>query len=179
MLSQLLRASPHLDGVLLEAVTVLGVPSPPWRVLANGAIVSDFCYRSDTQVSPQCHPGEGWWPGRGTECSSGARDGTGQAMGALPRGSVGPGLCQAVALQGAGPPWALSWLVLTLLLPSGAESPCVTAHVGAVCDLLVLSHRRSQGEDTLLPWNLRPNPSPPLYLELPLPTPGPCFPSGC
>lgn len=51
MLSQLLRASGHLDGVLLEAVTVLGVTSPPQQVLANGAIVSDFSYRSDTQVS--------------------------------------------------------------------------------------------------------------------------------
>uniref|UniRef100_A0A8C3ULC5 Lysosomal alpha-glucosidase n=1 Tax=Catharus ustulatus TaxID=91951 RepID=A0A8C3ULC5_CATUS len=50
VLSQLLRASPHLDGILLEAVTVLGVTSPPRRVLANGAIVSDFSYRSDTQV---------------------------------------------------------------------------------------------------------------------------------
>lgn len=71
VLSQLLRASPHLDGVLLEAVTVLGVTSPPWRVLANGAIVSGFSYRSDTQVSARCHPGEGWWPGRDPECSSG------------------------------------------------------------------------------------------------------------
>lgn len=71
MLSQLLRASPHLDGVLLEAVTVLGVPSPPRRVLANGATVSDFSYRSDTQVSARCHPGEGWWAGRDPECSSG------------------------------------------------------------------------------------------------------------
>lgn len=50
VLSQLLRASAHLDGVLLEAVTVLGVTSPPRRVLANSAIVSDFSYRSDTQV---------------------------------------------------------------------------------------------------------------------------------
>ncbi|XP_029815980.1 lysosomal alpha-glucosidase, partial [Manacus vitellinus] len=50
VLSQLLRGSPHLDGVLLEAVTVLGVSSPPRQVLANGAIVSDFSYRSDTQV---------------------------------------------------------------------------------------------------------------------------------
>ncbi|KAL9833749.1 LOW QUALITY PROTEIN: lysosomal alpha-glucosidase-like [Geothlypis trichas] len=49
-LSQLLRASAHLDGVLLEAVTVLGVTSPPRRVLANGATVRDFSYRSDTQV---------------------------------------------------------------------------------------------------------------------------------
>uniref|UniRef100_A0A8C4U594 Lysosomal alpha-glucosidase n=1 Tax=Falco tinnunculus TaxID=100819 RepID=A0A8C4U594_FALTI len=40
----------HLDGVLLEAVTVLGVTSPPRQVLANGVLVSDFSYRSDTQV---------------------------------------------------------------------------------------------------------------------------------
>ncbi|NWI95931.1 LYAG glucosidase, partial [Pitta sordida] len=38
VLSQLLRASAHLDGVLLEAVTVLGVTSPPRQVLANGDI---------------------------------------------------------------------------------------------------------------------------------------------
>ncbi|NXK82726.1 LYAG glucosidase, partial [Amazona guildingii] len=50
VLSQLLRASAHLDGVLLEAVTVLGVTSPPQQVLANGALVDDFSYRSDTQV---------------------------------------------------------------------------------------------------------------------------------
>uniref|UniRef100_A0A8C3ETJ8 Lysosomal alpha-glucosidase n=1 Tax=Corvus moneduloides TaxID=1196302 RepID=A0A8C3ETJ8_CORMO len=62
----------HLDGVLLEAVTVLGVTSPPRRVLANSAIVSDFSYRSDTQVSACPHPGKGWWPGRGPECSGGA-----------------------------------------------------------------------------------------------------------
>ncbi|NWU48360.1 LYAG glucosidase, partial [Dromas ardeola] len=49
VLSQLLRASAHLDGVLLEAVTVLGVTSPPRQVLANGALVGDFSYRSDTQ----------------------------------------------------------------------------------------------------------------------------------
>lgn len=51
VLSQLLRASAHLDGVLLEAVTVLGVTSPPRQVLANGALVDDFSYRSDTQAS--------------------------------------------------------------------------------------------------------------------------------
>lgn len=51
VLSQLLRASAHLDGVLLEAVTVLGVTSPPRQVLANGALVGDFSYRSDTQAS--------------------------------------------------------------------------------------------------------------------------------
>lgn len=50
VLSQLLRASAHLDGVRLEAVTVLGVTSPPRQVLANGALVDDFSYRSDTQV---------------------------------------------------------------------------------------------------------------------------------
>uniref|UniRef100_A0A8B9J0T4 Lysosomal alpha-glucosidase n=1 Tax=Amazona collaria TaxID=241587 RepID=A0A8B9J0T4_9PSIT len=48
--TQLLRASAYLDGVLLEAVTVLGVTSPPQQVLANGALVDDFSYRSDTQV---------------------------------------------------------------------------------------------------------------------------------
>lgn len=51
MLSQILRTRGHLDGILLEAVTVLGVTSPPRQVLANGARVDDFSYRSDTQVS--------------------------------------------------------------------------------------------------------------------------------
>lgn len=50
VLSQILRAGGHLDGILLEAVTVLGVPSAPQRVLANGVPVEDFSYRSDTQV---------------------------------------------------------------------------------------------------------------------------------
>lgn len=50
MLSQILRAGGHLDGILLEAVTMLGVPSAPQRVLANGVPVEDFSYRSDTQV---------------------------------------------------------------------------------------------------------------------------------
>ncbi|XP_074900238.1 lysosomal alpha-glucosidase isoform X1 [Buteo buteo] len=50
VLSQLLQVGAHLDGVLLEAVTVLGVTSPPRQVLANGALVGDFSYRSDTQV---------------------------------------------------------------------------------------------------------------------------------
>ncbi|XP_031454781.1 lysosomal alpha-glucosidase [Phasianus colchicus] len=50
VLSQILRASGHLDGILLEAVTVLGVPTAPRRVLANGIPVEDFSYRSDTQV---------------------------------------------------------------------------------------------------------------------------------
>lgn len=53
VLSQLLQASAHLDGVLLEAVTVLGVTSPPRQVLANGDLVDDFSYRNDTQVSAQ------------------------------------------------------------------------------------------------------------------------------
>lgn len=75
VLSQLLQANAHLDGVLLEAVTVLGVTSPPRQVLANGALVSDFSYRSDTQASghPPCgrgrrrggavswHLGRDWW----------------------------------------------------------------------------------------------------------------------
>uniref|UniRef100_A0A8B9UB40 Lysosomal alpha-glucosidase n=1 Tax=Anas zonorhyncha TaxID=75864 RepID=A0A8B9UB40_9AVES len=46
----ILRTRGHLDGILLEAVTVLGVTSPPRQVLANGARVDDFSYRSDTQV---------------------------------------------------------------------------------------------------------------------------------
>lgn len=59
VLSQLLRASAHLDGVLLEAVTVLGVTSPPRQVLANGALVGDFSYRSDTQASARPRRGRG------------------------------------------------------------------------------------------------------------------------
>ncbi|NXT52606.1 LYAG glucosidase, partial [Pluvianellus socialis] len=48
VLSQLLRASAHLDGVLLEAVTVLGVTSPPRQVLANAG-----SHRADPSFSPQ------------------------------------------------------------------------------------------------------------------------------
>lgn len=99
VLSQLLRAGAHLDGVLLEAVTVLGVTSPPRQVLANGAIVSDFSYRSDTQASALC----------------------------APRGQVPP----SSVLAGSHVP--------TLPFPSGAESPRVAAHVGAVCDRVVLT----------------------------------------
>uniref|UniRef100_A0A8C6ZE20 Lysosomal alpha-glucosidase n=1 Tax=Nothoprocta perdicaria TaxID=30464 RepID=A0A8C6ZE20_NOTPE len=52
LLSELLRTSSQADGLLLKAVTVLGVTSAPRRVLANGALVGDFSYRSDTQASP-------------------------------------------------------------------------------------------------------------------------------
>ncbi|NWY62225.1 LYAG glucosidase, partial [Chionis minor] len=48
VLSQLLRASAHLDGVLLEAVTMLGVTSPPRQVLANAG-----SRRADPSFSPQ------------------------------------------------------------------------------------------------------------------------------
>lgn len=127
MVSQLLRASAHLDGVLLEAVTVLGVTSPPRRVLANGAAVSDFSYRSDTQVSACPHPGKGWWPGRDSECSRGAGGVWPQPWhstghGCPSGGSVGPGLCQAVALQGAGPTLALT-LPGSVLAGSHLPSP--------------------------------------------------------
>ncbi|XP_010224907.1 PREDICTED: lysosomal alpha-glucosidase [Tinamus guttatus] len=50
VLSELLRTRGQADGLLLTAVTVLGVTSAPWRVLANGTPVEDFSYRSDTQV---------------------------------------------------------------------------------------------------------------------------------
>ncbi|NWW84173.1 LYAG glucosidase, partial [Rhynochetos jubatus] len=59
LVSEILRASTHLSGVLLEAVTVLGVTSPPRQVLANGAIVGDFSYHSDTQVSARTPVGGG------------------------------------------------------------------------------------------------------------------------
>uniref|UniRef100_A0A8D0GY36 Lysosomal alpha-glucosidase n=1 Tax=Sphenodon punctatus TaxID=8508 RepID=A0A8D0GY36_SPHPU len=39
-----------VDGLLLQAVSVLGVPSPPQRVVVNGVPVSDFSYRTDTKA---------------------------------------------------------------------------------------------------------------------------------
>lgn len=80
VLSQLLQVGAHLDGVLLEDVTVLGVTSPPRQVLANGALVGDFSYRSDTQASarPRCGRGRrrgraaGRWLGRDLGLSRGA-----------------------------------------------------------------------------------------------------------
>lgn len=110
MVSQLLRVSAHLDGVLLEAVTVLGVTSPPRRVVANGAVVSDFSYRSDTQVSACPHPGKGCGQ-EGTQSAAeglagcGPSHGTARAMGALP-GDLWDQDCAGLWLcKGQDPPW--------------------------------------------------------------------------
>ncbi|KAM7146422.1 lysosomal alpha-glucosidase isoform 2-T2 [Macrochelys suwanniensis] len=50
LLSELVRVNSQVDGLLLQEVTVLGVPSPPQRVLANGVPVSHFSYHADTQI---------------------------------------------------------------------------------------------------------------------------------
>uniref|UniRef100_A0A7M4FM48 Lysosomal alpha-glucosidase n=1 Tax=Crocodylus porosus TaxID=8502 RepID=A0A7M4FM48_CROPO len=50
LVSELLRVNSQVDGLLLQKVAVLGVPSPPQHVLANGALVDDFSYRTDTKI---------------------------------------------------------------------------------------------------------------------------------
>jgi len=85
--------------------------------------------------------------------------------GTLPGGSAGAGLCRDVAVRapqaGRTPPSSLPPPRLCpsrflpccpFLLPPGAERPCLTAHVGAVCDRLVLSpHRSAGGGDAAAP----------------------------
>lgn len=51
MVSEPLRLSDALDGLVLGGLQVFGVPTPPLYVLANGHKVRDFTYRSDTKVS--------------------------------------------------------------------------------------------------------------------------------
>ncbi|XP_061701362.1 lysosomal alpha-glucosidase isoform X2 [Syngnathoides biaculeatus] len=46
-----LRLNGALDGLVLGGVRVLGVPSPPRRVFADGEEVEDFAYDADTKVS--------------------------------------------------------------------------------------------------------------------------------
>lgn len=53
LVSELLRVNSQVDGLLLQRVAVLGVPSPPQHVLVNGALVDDFSYRTDTEARPQ------------------------------------------------------------------------------------------------------------------------------
>ncbi|XP_048674815.2 lysosomal alpha-glucosidase isoform X2 [Caretta caretta] len=50
LLSELVQVNSQVDGLLLQEVTVLGVPSPPQRVLANGVPVSNFSYHADTKI---------------------------------------------------------------------------------------------------------------------------------
>ena len=51
LVSDPVRVSGALDGLVLGQVRVFGVPSPPKAVMANGETVTDFTYRSDTMVS--------------------------------------------------------------------------------------------------------------------------------
>ncbi|XP_031425272.1 lysosomal alpha-glucosidase isoform X2 [Clupea harengus] len=48
LVSDPVRVSGALDGLVLGQVRVFGVPSPPKAVMANGETVTDFTYRSDT-----------------------------------------------------------------------------------------------------------------------------------
>ncbi|XP_062874741.1 lysosomal alpha-glucosidase [Trichomycterus rosablanca] len=50
LVSEPLKLNGALDGLVLGEVRVFGVPTPPSKVLANGKQVTDFSYRSDTQV---------------------------------------------------------------------------------------------------------------------------------
>ncbi|EMP39291.1 Lysosomal alpha-glucosidase [Chelonia mydas] len=73
LLSELVRVNSQVDGLLLQEVTVLGVPSPPQRVLANGVPVSNFSYHADTKwetgrpcmlrkrLGPALGPGSAAW----------------------------------------------------------------------------------------------------------------------
>lgn len=49
-MSEPLKLNGALMGLVLGEVRVFGVLTPPSEVLANGKIVTDFTYRSDTQV---------------------------------------------------------------------------------------------------------------------------------
>lgn len=130
VLSQLLRGSAHLDGVLLEAVTVLGVTSPPRRVLANGAIVSDFSYRSDTQVSVCSHPGKAWWPGRDLECGQGAGRVWPQRWHSTSHGCPSRGICGTRTVPGWDPARARIPLGFDIPgLPPGWLSPSLSPQV--------------------------------------------------
>ncbi|KAJ6658510.1 hypothetical protein lerEdw1_020065 [Lerista edwardsae] len=48
--SEIVQLNSQVDGLLLKEATVLGVPSPPKHVLANGVPVLDFSYRTDTKI---------------------------------------------------------------------------------------------------------------------------------
>ncbi|XP_066470910.1 lysosomal alpha-glucosidase isoform X2 [Tiliqua scincoides] len=48
--SEIVQLNSQVDGLLLKEVTVLGVPSPPQHVLANGFPILDFSYRTDTKI---------------------------------------------------------------------------------------------------------------------------------
>nr|XP_015212266.1 PREDICTED: lysosomal alpha-glucosidase [Lepisosteus oculatus]XP_015212267.1 PREDICTED: lysosomal alpha-glucosidase [Lepisosteus oculatus] len=50
LVSEPLRVNGALDGLVLSAVRVFGVPAPPREVWADGERVPDFSYRSDTRV---------------------------------------------------------------------------------------------------------------------------------
>ncbi|XP_028570719.2 lysosomal alpha-glucosidase isoform X1 [Podarcis muralis] len=50
LVNEIVQLNSQIDGLLLKEVAVLGVPSPPQRVLANGVPVPDFSYRTDTKI---------------------------------------------------------------------------------------------------------------------------------
>ncbi|XP_077184313.1 lysosomal alpha-glucosidase [Paroedura picta] len=50
LVNEIVRLNHQVDGLLLQEVTVLGVPHPPHQVLANGVPVADFSYRLDTKI---------------------------------------------------------------------------------------------------------------------------------
>ncbi|CAI5765798.1 lysosomal alpha-glucosidase [Podarcis lilfordi] len=50
LVNEIVQLNSQMDGLLLKEVAVLGVPSPPQRVLANGVPVPDFSYRTDTKI---------------------------------------------------------------------------------------------------------------------------------
>lgn len=51
LMSDPVKVNRALDGLVLGQVRLFGVSSPPKLVKANGEIVTDFTYQSDTMVS--------------------------------------------------------------------------------------------------------------------------------
>ncbi|XP_060108603.1 lysosomal alpha-glucosidase [Heteronotia binoei] len=50
LVNEIVKLNSQVDGLLLQEVTVQGVPSPPHHVLANGIPIADFSYRLDTKI---------------------------------------------------------------------------------------------------------------------------------
>ncbi|XP_054834159.1 lysosomal alpha-glucosidase [Eublepharis macularius] len=50
LVNEMVKLNSQVDGLLLQKVMVMGVPSPPRYVLANGIPVADFSYRLDTKL---------------------------------------------------------------------------------------------------------------------------------
>lgn len=51
LVNEIVRLNSQVDGLLLQDVTVLGVPSPPHHVLVNDIPIVDFSYRLDSKVT--------------------------------------------------------------------------------------------------------------------------------